>query len=147
MLELSDDDVDLSSLEESFMKLSLVKPKCFLLLMRRMRSNLRWFWRGPTHVAHHCFQDPSLFILWKGARSCCWTIKDLLHDGEMNEGVCRSLWLAPDVYVCRVRNDSWPLANSDHFPKMANQNFSMVYSLCTHGQSNSWRIGEMADYL
>ena len=30
----------------------------------------------------------------------------------------------------------WPI--SDHF----NQNFGMVHSLCTHGQSNSWRIGK-----
>ena len=30
-----------------------------------------------------------------------------------------------------------PLAKSDHFSKMADQNFSMVHSLCTHGQSNS----------
>jgi len=30
---------------------------------------------------------------------------------------------------------------------MANQNFSMVHSLCTHGQSNSQRIGRMADHF
>ena len=29
----------------------------------------------------------------------------------------------------RVQNNSWPLANSDHFSKMANQNFRMVHSL------------------
>ena len=28
---------------------------------------------------------------------------------------------------------------------MANQNFSVVHSFCTHGQSNSWRIGKMAN--
>jgi len=30
---------------------------------------------------------------------------------------------------------------------MASQNFSMVHSLCTHGQSNSWRIGKIADHF
>ena len=35
----------------------------------------------------------------------------------------------------------WPI--SDHFSKIANQNFSMVNSICTHGRSNSWRFGKM----
>ena len=36
---------------------------------------------------------------------------------------------------------------SDHLSKMTNQNFNMVHSLCTHGQSNSWRIGKVADHF
>jgi len=47
----------------------------------------------------------------------------------------------------RVENNSWPLANFDHFSKMADQNFSMVHSLCTCGQSNSWRIGKVASHF
>ena len=31
---------------------------------------------------------------------------------------------------CRITAGHWPI--SDHFSKMANQNLSMVYSLCTH---------------
>ena len=41
---------------------------------------------------------------------------------------------------CKITAGHWPI--SDHFSKMANQNCSMVHSLCTHGQSNSWRIGK-----
>ena len=44
-----------------------------------------------------------------------------------------------------MQNNSWPISN--HFSKMANQNFGMVHLLCTHGQSNSWRIGKMADHF
>ena len=52
-----------------------------------------------------------------------------------------------DCCHARVENNSWPLANFDHFSKMANQSFDMVHSLCTHGQSNSWRIGKVADHF
>ena len=45
----------------------------------------------------------------------------------------------------KITAGHWPI--SDHLSKMANQNFSMVHSLCTHGQSNSSRIGNMADHF
>ena len=46
---------------------------------------------------------------------------------------------------CKITAGHWLISN--HFSKMANQNCSMVHSLCTHGQSNSWGIGKMADNL
>ena len=46
---------------------------------------------------------------------------------------------------CKITAGHWPISN--HFSKMANQNFSMVHSLYVHGQSNSRRIGKMADHF
>ena len=40
----------------------------------------------------------------------------------------------------KITAGHWPISN--HFSKMANQNFSMVHSLCTHGQSNSSTVGK-----
>ena len=39
----------------------------------------------------------------------------------------------------------WPISN--YFSKMANQNFSIVHLLCTHGPSITWRTGKMADHF
>jgi len=49
------------------------------------------------------------------------------------------------IAECKITAGHWLI--SDHFSKMANQNFSMVRSLCTHGQSNSSRIGKMTDHF
>ena len=55
--------------------------------------------------------------------------------------VCMHAWSAPDsLPECKITAGHWPI--SDHFSKMADQNFSMVHSLCTHDQSNSWGIGK-----
>jgi len=51
-----------------------------------------------------------------------------------------------DVYAyCKITAGHWPI--SDCFPKMANQNFTMVYSLRTHGQQNLCGIGKMFKFL
>ena len=45
----------------------------------------------------------------------------------------------------QINSCHWPI--SKRFSKMAKPTLGMVYSLCTHGQSNSWRIGKMADHF
>ena len=48
---------------------------------------------------------------------------------------------------CKITAGHWPISN--HFSKMANQNFSMVHSLCTHGQSNckNWKMADHFKFL
>ena len=54
-----------------------------------------------------------------------------------------SLWCLPTE--CKITAGHWPISN--HFSKMANQNFSMVHSLCTHGQSNSQKWPSISNFL
>ena len=103
---------------------------------------------SPSRVQNKKFESVSHFSKssWIWLAMCTkW-----VHHAEILIGHFREMvghWPVASCYLteCNITAGHWPM--SDHFSKMANQNFSTVHSLCTHGQLNSRRIGKMADHL